>query len=578
MSRSRLAPSSSGAAALEGRAFLLFDSKGEKVGEQKLDKRGDFLARFGEEEWLVLGEKQKHLARVSVDKAASPFANGKAVIGAFGVGRDDAVAVARGDTMELWSRDDKKCWSSKGVGVFLQTVVARDQVIALGEDGALYFFAREKGDPLGALRLASPDPVDTWRLVHVDNSIIVLALGEWLVWIDAAIRKTVRRVRARAKVVEITADLEHVVAFIEDGFIQAFRAKSGEPRASFAVFEESAMGGEGEAADLDALAIVLGASALFTMGAGRDDDKATVRAHDRQMLDVTAAAASPISSVIIRGSLAAVADRSGRVRLMQVGAGAEPLREIASTSGNEGTVGLHLTKRETLIAAGQRVVMRFPAPYKTPLPMALRTAPTAFAADDAYAFIGTQNGSVDVYDLAIGRPVTTYTLSSDDRITALYRLAGAMLVVGTGALDGRVLVVDVAESKVVHRVEPHDEAFGVVCLAADARGRIVASGGDDGSVALIDPVKGRVLARLRVPETPTAMAFEPSGRRLACVFADGTARVATFAQKGASWSDLGLRGVTSVAWGDSLILGFKDGHVESGERHARPSDRPTARQ
>jgi hypothetical protein len=157
------------------------------------------------------------------------------------------------------------------------------------------------------------------------------------------------------------------------------------------------------------------------------------------------------------------------------------------------------------------------------------------------------------------------------------KLTGATLVVGTGALDGRVLFVDVAEAKVVHRVSPHEEAFGVTCLSADARGRIVASGGDDGQIALLDPAKGRILARIRVAETPMSMAFEPSGRRLACVFADGTAAVVTFASSGATVSDLGVRGASHVAWGDSIVFGFKDGRAESGDRHVRPSERPAAR-
>ena len=90
---------------------------------------------------------------------------------------------------------------------------------------------------------------------------------------------------------------------------------------------------------------------------------------------------------------------------------------------------------------------------------------------------------------------------------------------------------------------------------------IVASGGDDGSIALLDPAKGRVLARLRVNETPVSLAFEPAGRRLACVFADGTAALLTLA-KSASVTDLGLRGATHVAWGDEPIVGFRDGRVE----------------
>jgi hypothetical protein len=569
---SLLTPSSGGAAAVHDRALVLFDTKGSRVSEHELEKRPCALARFGDDEWLVRVEKQKHLGRVSLGSTADSFAVGKTPIGAFGVGRDDTVAVARGEAIELWSRDDVRRWSTKG-GPFTQVVVARDQVVALGEDGALYFFSRDKGEALGALRLAAPEPVDEWRLAHVNACIVVLALGEWLVWIDAATRKTVRRVRARAKVVEISADDEHVAIGVEGGFVQAFRSATGEPRASFSAHDEGVT------------AVALGAGVLFTMGASGVD---SVRACDRQTLDVTVRAASPISSISARGSLAAVGDRSGRVRVVEATGG--DLREVGALTCGEGVVGLYLAKDETLISAGSRVVMRVPAPRsggshdtdsrssssQAPRPIALRAPPTAFAADDAYAFAGTQAGAVDVYDLAAGRPVTTYTLSSDDRITALVRLAGAMLVVGTGALDGRVLVVDVADAKVVHRMSPHDEAFGVTCLAADARGRIVASGSDDGSVALLDPLKGRVLAKLRVSETPTSLAFEPSGRRLACVFADGTAAIVTFAQKAATVSDLGVRGATHVAWGDGLVFGFKDGHAECGDRLARPSERPAA--
>jgi outer membrane protein assembly factor BamB len=571
---SRLAPSSGGAAAIHDRAFVLYDAKGVRVAEQKLEKRADCVARFGEEEWLLLAKKQKHLVRVNMGdphtvnareppKVGPPFAAGRGSIDAFGVGRDDTVAIARSDTMELWSRNEERRWATKAAGPFTQAIVTRDHVVALGQEGALFFFSRENGEALGALRLASPDPVDEWRLVPVDKSIVILALGEWLVWIDAATRKTVRRVRARAKVVELAADGGHVAVAVEDGFVQAFRAATGEPRASFVVDYE------------DVCALALCPGGLFTMGSSGGVE--AVRACDRQTLDVAARVASPICAVAARGSVVVAGDRVGCVRIMT--ASGPDLREISTiTAGSEGTVGLHLIRSDTVVVGAPRVVMRVMcAPAGgAPRPIALRGPLTAFAADDAYVFAGTQTGAVEVYDLEAGRHITSYALSSDDRITALARLAGTLLVVGTGALDGRILFVDVADAKVVHRVSPHDEAFGVTCLASDARGRIVASGSDDGSVALLDPQKGRVLAKLRVNETPTSMAFEPSGRRLACVFADGTARLATFAAKCATWSDLGLRGVSHVAWSDVLFFGFKDGRVESGERHVRPSERPSA--
>ena len=558
-----LACSASGAAALRDTTVDLYDDKGTRVGELALDAEGHAVARFGDE-WLVRSDKKKALTRLADGEKAAAFATGKAVIGTFGVGRDDTVAVTRGDTVELWSRDDSRIWAAKG-GPFLEVAISRDHVVALSEEGPLVFFARDKGTAMGALRLASTDPTESWRLAHVDGEVVVLALGEWLVWVDATTRKTVRRVRAQSKVQAVAADAEHVVAAVEDGLVQTFRAATGEPRASFN-------------ADPNGIAaIALTAASLFTLGSADE-----VRACDRSTLDVAVKAASPIASLAIKGSIAAAGDKSGKVRVVEIAGG--DVRDVgaltvgASAPGEPGAVGVFIGKKDTIIAAGSRVVMAAAQPWNMPRPTALRAAPTAFAADDAYAFAGGTTGAVEVYDLTHGRHVTTYALSSDDRITALAKLPGATLVVGTGALDGRVLIVDVAESKVVHRISPHEEAFGVTCLGADARGRIVASGSDDGTIALIDPAKGRVLAKIRVKETPLKVAFEPTGRRLAAVFADGTAAVLTFTQKGATVADLGLRGASHVAWGDSLVFGFKDGRLESGDRHAPPSERPAARQ
>ena len=197
----------------------------------------------------------------------------------------------------------------------------------------------------------------------------------------------------------------------------------------------------------------------------------------------------------------------------------------------------------------------------TPRPLALRAQASAFAADDDYAFAGTDSGSVDVYDLAEATPRHELCALRRRRHGARAS-AGPALVVGTGALDGRVFIVDVTEAKVLHRMEPHDEAFGVTCLAYDPRGRIVASGADDGSIALIDPVKGKVLARLRVRETPMSLAFDADGRRLACVFADGTAGLVKLGPRGATIEDIPLTGVAHVAWGDDAFFGFADGRVE----------------
>lgn len=380
----------------------------------------------------------------------------------------------------------------------LSRVELKKAVVTIEEDGALLFTNRE-GEEEGTMRLASVDPPDTWRLVKFGFSQLVLAMGDWLVWIDGDARKVVRRVRARAKVAELAVDGQKLVARVEDGLTQAFDLQTGEAKV-----------------------------------------------------------AAPVTAMAARGDLVIAGDKAGRVRILK---GA---KDAASISAGETVLGVHLTKREMAVAATARVLVRAPKPWGAPRPVALRSTASSFAADDLYAFTGTMTGTVDVYDLETGRPVTSYALTQDDRITALARLPGALLAVGTGALDGRVFFVDVAAAEVKSRLSPHQEAFGVTCLACDARGRIVASGGDDGIVALLDPAKGRVLAKLRVRETPVGLAFEQSGRKLVCAFADGTAATITLAAKGASVDDLPVRNVAHVAWGGAApAFGLSDGGVAS---------------
>jgi hypothetical protein len=386
----------------------------------------------------------------------------------------------------------------------LVRVELKKVVVTIEQDGGL-LFVNKQGEEEGTLRLASVDPPDTWRLAKITWTQIVLAMGDWLVWVDGDSRKVIRRVRARARIVDVVIEGPKLTARLEDGLTQAFDAATGEAKL-----------------------------------------------------------AAPVTAICARGDLVIAGDKAGRVRVQKNDT------DLATLSAGETVIGVHLTKRELVVAATARVLVRAPKPWSTPRPIALRAPSSAFAADDAYAFAGTMTGSVDVYDLENGRPVTSYALTSDDRITALARLPGALLAVGTGALDGRVLLVDVAEAEIVHRLSPHQDAFGVTCLATDPRGRLVASGGDDGTVVLIDPAKGRVLARLRMPETPAALAFEQSGRRLACAFADDTAAIITLGAKGASVDTVDVRNVARVAWAtNGPIFGLGDGGISRAKASAR---------
>jgi WD40 repeat protein len=484
----------------------------------------------------------------------SVFADGGSDVEAFAVAVD-GVAVARTESLELWTHAGKQRWSVPGAWVAVAIVPGH--VVALGADGALTFTLMRDGSTSGTLRLASSEPASEWRLTVIDAGRVVLALGDWLVWIDVATKKTVRRVRARERVTALSADAEWVVAGTDGGWVQAFASESGEPGGSF------------EAQEGGVSALALGKKTLFTGGT-----KPAVRAWPRTKLDLAKRTSSPVTALAARGDLVAVGDGSGHLRVLRGGA------EVKARSLGETLMGVHLGRGDLLVAATTRLVLGLPAPWDAPRPMALQAPATAYAADEDYAFTGTESGSVGVYDLAEATHVTTYALSDGD-ITQLVRLPGRLLVVGTGALDGRVFIVDVTEAKVLHRMEPHDEAFGVTCLASDVRGRIVASGADDGSIALIDPGKGKVLARLRVRETPVSLAFDKEGRRLACVFADGTAGMVKLGPKGATIEDIALTGAVRVAWGDEAVFGFADGRVErlagtTSKRESRSSSKSGA--
>jgi WD40 repeat protein len=470
-------------------------------------------------------------ALVPREDGVDAFANGTLV----------ATYDAAGQKTKTKPRSDRV---KKGGG---RTIVAGDVSATLDDDGALVFTSIASGETLGALRLASTEPPDTWRIASISARELVLALGEWLVWVDAATRKVVRRVRARAKVRALAADAELVVAGCEGGAAQIFRATTGEARGTFTAHAD------------EIAALALGPDAIFTAG-----PKGNVRAWDRAALDVgTAKAAEPITALHAHKSLLITGDRGGRVRLVRGD------RDEGTLAVGDAVALVRVARDETALASSSRLAIQAAKPWSAPRPIILRETATALAADDDYLFAGTATGAVDVYDLERSSHVTTHRLTDAD-VSALARLPGALLVVGTGALDGTIFVIDVVEAKIKSRVAPHDDAFGVTCLASDVRGRIVASGSDEGTIVLLDPAKGKVLARLRVRETPAAIAFEPTGRRLACVFADGNGAVVSLGPKGATMDDLYVRGAVRVTWADDLVIGFADGRVE------RPEIRPSA--
>jgi hypothetical protein len=528
-----LVPHASGLGVLRDSALTLLDEQGTSAGELPAASGATAAAKLADVWWIASGDSA--LVRASKGKPAR-FADEGGAIAAIAV-NEEAVAVAREGRVELWSHAGKRKWSADR-GAIRALAFAGSHLALLGEDGCLVFVTLAKGEEKGTVRLASTDPVARWRLARVDANHVVLALGEWLVLVSAVEHKVVRRVRAAAVVESVAADPDWVVAGLDDGRVQVVQVGTGEPRLEIAAHGQKGV-----------RALALTKTTLYTAGA---DGK--VKAWDRTGFEAGARARAPVTAMASRGSLVAAGDRAGKVRILEDG------REVATLPLGTAITAVHFTREDAVVAVTAQIVVRAEKPWKTPKPIALRAPATAFASDDTYAFVAHDHGGVDVYDLGKGELVTSYALS-DAPITALCRLAGSLLVVGTASTDGRVFLVDVALAKVVHRIEAHEDAFGVTCLGADARGRIVASGSDDGTVAILDPVKGRLLARLRVRETPVAIAFEASGRRFGCTFADGTAAVVTLGKQ-ALVLDLGLRGASQVAWGNAPVFGLVDGRVE----------------
>lgn len=532
-----------GAGAVETSGVLgLYDAEGNRTAEAVLPAGAAQVAPFAEG-WLVRvpGTTSLVPSHAKPVKGKPPaFADGGSDIHAFAMAVD-GVAVARAEALELWTHAGKLRWSVPGTWV--ASVIVPGHVVGLAEDGTLVFALMRDGTTLGTLRLASTEPPAASRLAPIAASgghpaRVVLSLGEWLVWIDVTTQKAVRRVRARDNVTALGADAEWVVCATESGWVQAFSADCGEPGGAF----------EPEQGKITSLA--LGRKTLFVGGT-----HVAVRAFARAHLAAEKRMSLPVTALAARGRLLAIGDCAGNLRIVRDGS------ELISRPLGETVIAAYFASDDAVVAATTRVVLWLEPPWTSPRPIALRAEATSFTADEDYAFAGTEMGTVDVYDLRAGTHVTSYALSDGD-VTALARLPGKYLAVGTGALDGRLFIVDVTEPKVLHRLKPHDDAFAVTCLACDRRGRIVASGGDDGSVVLIDPAKGKLLARLRVRETPVSLAFDATGRRIACAFADGTASLLVLGPRGVAVEEVALPGTSRAAWGDEAVFGLLDGRVE----------------
>ncbi len=490
----------------------------------------------GAKGWLIAYSNRDHVLRVAgseksvVGKHASPVAAMRVA--------GEQVAIARFDGVDLWTLAGQRRWQHEG-GPFVAVTVVGKTVVGLEADGELAFLSMMNGSLTGRLKLEVTEAAHTWHLAAIEGSRFALALGEWLVIVDAAKEKVFRRTRMRARVSALAASDRRVVVGLEDGWVQMVDPLTGEARGALEVHRTPVR------------------SVALTKGVFFTSSENEVSAWDEALLSGAPVAASPVTALAARGALAAVGAKSGRLRIQK------GVEEVGSMRLDGSVAFVHVAKDESVVAVSSSLVVRLQKPWKAPRPLVLDAPCTAFAADDSYAFSGNEHGVVDVFQLDGGKKVTSYELS-DATISALVRTRGVHLVVGTDALDGRIFVVDVAEAQIVHRIEAHQDAFGVTSLATEPRGRVVASGSDDGTIALIDVAKGKVLARLTVREAPVSLAFDPTGKRLVAALVDGSVTLIALDQRGAM-SVVKAPPTARVAWGEGpnqVLCGLTDGRVE----------------
>lgn len=527
-------------------ALEIFDSAGARSGGLRLPKgapadRGDGMARtsaailrFAGNACFASIPHEAHLVRHTGDRS-SRFAQGDSAIEAFAIAGEQ-VAVARIEGLELWNLSEQRRWHLPG-GPYSAVAFAGRTLVALRADGEIVFVSSVKGSVIGSLKLAAPSPPSAWHLSTIDGTRVALGFDDWLVVVDGTNHKIVRRTRVRSKVLALASSEKRIAVGFEDGFVQLLDAFTGEPKGVLHAHREPVVG------------LAMGTGVVFSAGA-----PGHLRAWEESAFAAPSREASPVTALASRATFMAVGDGAGRLRVVEGG------EEVGALRLDGAIRAVHVTADDAVTAATGSVLVQLKRPWKSPHPVLLRAPSTALAVDSAYAFSGSETGTVDVYEVPSGDHVTSYALS-EAPITGLVRLPGVLLVVGTSALDGRVFIVDVAQAKVLHRIEAHQEAFGVTALATEPRGRLVASGSDDGRIALIDPAKGRVLAHVGVPETPICLAFDSTGRKLAAVLADGSSVIVTIDRK-PTIKPLAYRTATRVAWGDTLFIGLSNGPVE----------------
>ena len=172
-----------------------------------------------------MGPNELHVTRHAQGRTTRIAMGGSPIVGFAAAG--EQLAIARESGLELWTLADARRWSLDD-GAFVAAAVAGRTVIGIRADGEIVFVSQLKGAITGTLKLGVPEPTWTWRLAPLDGNKVALALGEWVVIVDVAAQKVVRRSRARGEIVSFAASESRLVAGLKDGWVQLFDTFTGD--------------------------------------------------------------------------------------------------------------------------------------------------------------------------------------------------------------------------------------------------------------------------------------------------------------------------------------------------------------
>ena len=232
----------------------------------------------------------------------------------------------------------------------------------------------------------------------------------------------------------------------------------------------------------------------------------TMTRGDREIVKVTRRPVPPRPAAPVAGAVAPTPAPAsgGPVRLLEGHAG--PVRAVAfSPDGRFGLSGSGYpggdrTARLWDLDTGREV--------RTFVGHVQQVLCAAFSPDGRRIITGSWDGTARLWDVADGRQLRKYPTG---HTTGSCAFAPDGLRVYFG-IDPSLIIGYEVQGKEVIRLEGH--AGSVDCLASSPDGRLLISGGRDGTVRLWDPALGRELRRLEGPSGAVShVAFSADGRR-----------------------------------------------------------------